>query len=203
MAVNPGADDHLGRSPDELGDGGPEAPDDASVDLRPRTFDRPAARRSPAKKWAGVAVLLVVLGIGGVAVAQALNEAALYFRNVDEAIAERSELGDSRFRIQGTVVPEGIEAYPGGATFSITYNGATTLVEHSGDPQELFQPDIPVVLEGRWSGSGDQLVFVSDRMLVKHDENYVADHGDRIDDAEQYGDGEGYDDADGATSGST
>lgn len=184
MAVTPGPDDSLGRSPDEAGD---EHLDDASVDLRPRSFDSSPGRRAPAKKWTGVAVLLVVLGIGGVAVAQALNDAALFFRNVDEAISERAELGDSRFRIQGTVVGDGIDAYPGGATFSITYNGATALVEHSGDPQELFQPDIPVVLEGRWSGSGEQLVFLSDRMLVKHDENYVADHGERIDEAEVYG----------------
>src|SRR3546814_4246885 len=45
---------------------------------------------------------------------------------------------------------------------------------------ELFQPDIPVVLEGRWSDEGDW--FASDRILVKHSEDYEADNPDRTDD---------------------
>jgi cytochrome c-type biogenesis protein CcmE len=49
-------------------------------------------------------------------------------------------------------------------------------VRHDGDPPELFKPDIPVVLEGRWAGP----VFASDRIIVKHTADYRAKHPDRV-----------------------
>jgi cytochrome c-type biogenesis protein CcmE len=45
-----------------------------------------------------------------------------------------------------------------------------------------------VVLEGRWDRSVD--VFSSDRMLVKHDEEYKAENDDRLTEAEQGGSGQ-------------
>jgi cytochrome c-type biogenesis protein CcmE len=42
-----------------------------------------------------------------------------------------------------------------------------------------------VVLEGRWDPSGD--FFASDRILVKHSEQYESDNEDRLKDAEQHG----------------
>lgn len=141
-------------------------------------------------RWVGVAVLVAVVGLGAVVVVQALDDATLFFRNADEAVDQRSDLGTSRFRLQGLVVPGSVEAYPGGVAFEVGYNNAVVTVEHSGDPVELFDDSIPVVLEGRWSGTNANAVFLSDRMLVKHDENYVADNGDRVSDA---GDGTGTD----------
>ena len=44
---------------------------------------------------------------------------------------------------------------------------------------ELFQPDIPVVMEGRFVGDR----YVSDRILVKHSEEYEAENEDRLVDA--------------------
>ena len=55
-------------------------------------------------------------------------------------------------------------------------------MHHEGDPPELFEPGIPVVLEGRWASSRRRLQ--SDAILVKHAEQYEADNGDRLDDAE-------------------
>jgi cytochrome c-type biogenesis protein CcmE len=173
------------------------------LDLTPRTGpgsgDGPdtATRRGRRgmmglRRWVGVAVLVGVVGVGGAVVAQALNDATLFFRNADEAVDQRDELGTSRFRLQGLVVPGSVEAYPGGVEFDVAFNGVVVPVEHSGDPVELFDDDIPVVLEGRWSGTNANAVFLSDRMLVKHDENYVADNSDRVTDA---GDGSGKDPA--------
>jgi cytochrome c-type biogenesis protein CcmE len=134
-----------------------------------------------------MAVLVVVLGVGSLAVVRALNDATLFFVNADEAAAQRAELADTRFRLQGLVVPGSVAPYPGGVSFTVSYNGTDVDVEHSGDPVELFDDDIPVVLEGRWSGAGQSAVFVSDRMLVKHDENYVAENKDRLDEADTGG----------------
>ena len=41
------------------------------------------------------------------------------------------------------------------------------------------------MLEGRWDPSGD--FFASDRILVKHSEQYEADNEGRLKDAEQNG----------------
>lgn len=121
-------------------------------------------------------VLLLVLG----AVAwQGLSNAALYFRTADEAVAQRDELGDRRFRIEGTVVPGSVEPDGVAVRFVIESNDVQVAVAHQGDPPDLFQEDIPVVLEGRWSQSDD--VFESDGILVKHTEEYEADNPDRTD----------------------
>ncbi len=121
-------------------------------------------------------VLLLVLG----AVAwQGLSNAALYFRTADEAVAQRDELGDRRFRIEGTVVPGSVEPDGVAVRFVIESNDVQVAVAHQGDPPDLFQEDIPVVLEGRWSQTDD--VFESDGILVKHTEEYEADNPDRTD----------------------
>src|SRR5690606_32797728 len=122
----------------------------------------------------------------GVMVSRGLADATLYFRNVDEAIAQRDSLGDRRFRLQGTVVGEPQRA-DGVVEFDVSYNGQTARIHHVGDPPEMFRPGIPVVLEGRWSSSSD--VFDSDRMLVKHDETYESkdDYERRVNQAEQGG----------------
>jgi cytochrome c-type biogenesis protein CcmE len=125
--------------------------------------------------------VLVLVGIGVVAY-QALSSASLYFYNADEAVAQRADLGDQRFRLQGSVLDDVEPTASGGVTFTVKYDGVEVDVEHAGDPPELFEPGIPVVLEGRWASSGD--TFESDRILVKHSEEYQAENGDRLDDAE-------------------
>lgn len=153
------------------------------MELSPRTAPEaprataPRRRRSP---WAYGALVVVLLGIGVVAY-QALSSASLYFYNADEAVQQRADLGDSRFRLQGSVLDD-VEATPSGVTFTVKYNGVEIPVEHDGDPPELFEPGIPVVLEGHWAATGD--TFQSDRILVKHSEEYQADNGERLEDAE-------------------
>ena len=166
------------------------------LDLSPRTGPDPGAgpagtRPGGARRWAGIAVVVGVLAVGAFAVSQALGDATLFFRNADEAVAQRDDLAGERFRLQGLVVPGTIEAYPSGVAFEVTYNGVAVPVEHTGDPEELFQEDVPVVLEGQWSGTSADAVFLSDRMLVRHDENYDAENPERISDADTGGDAGG------------
>lgn len=175
---------------------GPTAGDD--LDLTPRTAPGEGPRREPsggggARRWVGLAVVLAVLGLGGFAVSQALGDATLFFRNADEAVAQRAELGVDRFRLQGLVAAGSVVEDPAAelVTFEVTWNGVAVPVEHRGDPPELFQDDIPVVLEGHWSDPGPDATFLSDRMLVKHDENYEAENSDRLADAEDGTGGDG------------
>ena len=151
------------------------------MELTPRPAPATRRRRSP---WAYGALVAVLLGLGLV-VYQGLTSASLYFYNADEAVEQRADLGAKRFRLQGTVLGESIEPTNDGVDFTVAFNGVRVDVHHDGDPPELFQAGIPVVLEGRWSSSGD--VFASDTIRVKHSEQYQADNEDRLDDAERGG----------------
>ena len=119
---------------------------------------------------------IVVLGALGFLVFQGLGNATLYFRTADEAVAQRDELGDRRFRIEGDVVDGSVRQDGNDVSFTLTSKSVEVPVRHRGDPPELFRPGIPVVLEGRFQGDH----FSSDRILVKHSETYVAENPERV-----------------------
>jgi cytochrome c-type biogenesis protein CcmE len=146
----------------------------------------PRPPRPPLRRWLPLALVGVAVLVLGVLVVKGLSEASLYFRNADEAVAQREELGDRRFRLQGSVVGDGVETAEG-VNFDVVYDDVAVTVHHVGDPPELFRPGIPVVLEGRWDSSGE--FFASDRMLVKHDADYESreDYEERVDEAEERG----------------
>jgi cytochrome c-type biogenesis protein CcmE len=119
---------------------------------------------------------VVVLAALGFLVFQGLGNATLYFRTADEAVAQRAQLGERRFRIEGDVVDGSVQQSGNDVSFTLTSKSVEVPVRHKGDPPELFRPGIPVVLEGRFEGDH----FASDRILVKHSETYVADNPDRV-----------------------
>jgi cytochrome c-type biogenesis protein CcmE len=118
---------------------------------------------------------LFAVGLCGAAIAAivvlavVLSENVVYFRTVSEAVAQRAEQGDDRFRIAGAVVPKSIVETGSGVRFEITDGKKTATVVHRGDPPELFKSGAPVVCEGRW-GSGR--AFASDRILIRHGNDY-------------------------------
>jgi len=118
----------------------------------------------------------IVVGVLGFLVFQGLGNATVYFRTADEAVAQRSSLGTRRFRLEGTVVSGSVAEQRGNVAFRVANNGIEVPVVHTGDPPEMFRADIAVVLEGHFQGT----TFASDRILVKHSENYVADHPERL-----------------------
>ena len=123
-----------------------------------------------------IIVGLVVLAALGFLVVRGLGNATLYFRTADEAVAQRQQLGDRRFRIEGSVVAGSVQETANRVAFNIESKGVVVPVSHQGDPPELFKPGIPVVLEGRFQGD----TFASDRIMVKHSEDYVAKHPSRV-----------------------
>jgi cytochrome c-type biogenesis protein CcmE len=151
----------------------PELPDDrdlddGGLDLTPRADATAVAAARPRRRWAPLLVIGVLVVVVGAILIQARG-ASLYFKNADEAVAERDELGDTRFRLQGTVV--GKVGEDGTATvFTVQYNEVNVKVRHTGSEPALFESGIPVVAEGAWNEAGTE--FDSDRLLVKHDEDY-------------------------------
>lgn len=122
-------------------------------------------------------VIAVIAGALSFLLLQGLGNATLYFRNADEAVAQRDDL-DGRFRLQGRVVDGSVREEGDAVRFAVEHGGATVAVRHRGDPPELFKPGIPVVLEGRFGDGSD--VFESDRIMVRHTSEYRAEHPDRV-----------------------
>lgn len=153
---------------------GPDAARAAGSPVPTATRRRPpASRRARARVGVLVAVVLAAVAV---ILFQGLSNASLYFYNADEAVARRDEMGDERFRLQGQVVPGTIVAADGLVGFDVRFNGVTVAVSHVGDPPDLFQDCIPVVVEGRWQGEA----FASDRIMVKHTNEYDAEHPERV-----------------------
>lgn len=157
------------RSPDRSGD----APDDrdldeGGLDLTPRTGGAPPRRSRASRRWGAIGVL-VVLGAVLVFIVVQARGASLYYRNADEAVAQKAELGQDRFRLQGVVVGEPVDDGTD-KIFDVAYAGVAVTVRHTGKEPALFKPGLPVVAEGSWNAAGTE--FASDRLLVKHTEDY-------------------------------
>ncbi|MDE0160182.1 MAG: cytochrome c maturation protein CcmE [Acidimicrobiaceae bacterium] len=159
---------------------------------------RPAVRSARARRCTAALVIVAVAAGVALLVSNLLGDSALFFYNADEAVERRDDLASQRFRLQGTPLFEPADAFFEDRpvlAFTVGFNGAEVDVVHTGDPPELFQPGVPVVLEGAWQqgpGPGPAIAsdgwhFASDRMLVKHDNDYRGRDGydERITDAEE------------------
>lgn len=122
--------------------------------------------------------VIVLLGAIGALLYQGLSNAATYFYTADQAVARRDQLGARRFRIEGTVVPGTVHTDGDAVDFQIANNGTTVDVRHTGGQPELFKPNVPVVLEGRWDGAR----FASDLIMIRHSASYTQQHPDRVQD---------------------
>ncbi|MDG1412174.1 MAG: cytochrome c maturation protein CcmE [Acidimicrobiales bacterium] len=155
-------------------------------DLAPQA-PRPVRSRRQRMVPVGIGISVVVAVVALVA---SLVGGSLFFYNADEAVARRVDLGDERFTLQGAPIgcsiTEGFNGEDPVVAFSVTFGGETVDIVHFGDPADLFQPDVPVVLDGAWvKGSApvegfdgvaaDGWYFASDRMRVKHDNDYKND----------------------------
>jgi cytochrome c-type biogenesis protein CcmE len=168
-----------------------------SMDLTPRRGSdlRRRSRWLPIVLLAGIALAIVGLVWFLVTNSQAFLEAPV-------AVAEREQQGERRFQLLGSpiqykdeiepVVVDGEEF----TAFTIAFDGTLVDVLSQGIPPSTFDCGIPVVLEGHWVegappsqvhwplGANDGWYFTTDRILVKHDNDYRED---RIVDAEERG----------------
>lgn len=120
----------------------------------------------------GLAFAVVAVAIG----AQAISSARVFFLNVDEAVAQRSDFLGETIRMQGIVLTEPDENSTD-FRFALGFNGEQTLVDHIGvEPTELFSCGQSVVVEGEWVGNE----FQSSQVLVKHSEEYLVENAERV-----------------------
>jgi cytochrome c-type biogenesis protein CcmE len=115
----------------------------------------------------GAFAFLLVEGLGG-----SLN----YFETVDQALQHKATLGTQTFRLEGVVVPGTVHRTRAGVSFVAAGTVHRVDVVNYGNPPQLFQPDIPVVVVGHFSGT----LFISDQLIVDHSAQYVQQHPNRV-----------------------
>lgn len=123
-------------------------------------------------------VIAAVAGAIAFILLQGLGSATTYFRNADEALADKMALGTDRFRLQGTVVVGSRHQVGDSVEFVVAYDCEFVPVVHRGDPPELFKEGIPVVLEGSFAEGAE--TYESDRIFVRHTSEYRTEESDRL-----------------------
>jgi cytochrome c-type biogenesis protein CcmE len=123
-----------------------------------------------------VVVGVVLVGALVFLVAKGIGSALDFYLPADQAVAQKATLGDKTFNIEGVVEPGSIHPTRTGVDFVVTSGDVDVTVDNSSSPPQLFQPDIPVIAVGHFSGDR----FVSDQILVKHTANYIAEYPNRV-----------------------
>jgi len=138
----------------------------------------PGARRRRTS-WRVLLVFAVLAGALVFLLVEGLGSSLNYFDTVDQAFAHRATLGTATFRLEGTVVPGSIRPTATGTDFAIAEGAHVVHVANTGSPPQLFQANIPVVVEGHFTSSTSTR-FVSDSILVKHSADYIEQHPGRV-----------------------
>lgn len=111
----------------------------------------------------GIVALVVAITVVG------LNDNLTYYLYPNEAVASRAEFPDGeRFRLAGQVVNGSLAETGDDLVFEVTDGSATIPVILLNTPPPLFNEEVPVLLEGYWSGD----TFTAESALIRHDENY-------------------------------
>lgn len=148
-------------------------PDATRADRRSAEARRQTRRRL-------VVVGIVIAAAVSFLLYKTLAGAVTYFKTVDQALAARTALGTTTFQLEGLVVPHTIRR-PDATTVDFRIEGTRhdeISVVNTGEPPELFESNVPVVIVGHFVGSSNE--FVSDQILVKHSNSYIAAHPTRV-----------------------
>jgi cytochrome c-type biogenesis protein CcmE len=151
-------------------------PDADVFDLTP--VAAPPVTRRGRRRTVGVLVVLAlaILALLSQGILHSLN----YFETIDQAMKARATLGTQTIRLEGVVEPRTIDRTDAGASFWMTGGkGERVFVSAHGSPPQLFQANIPVVVEGHFTSATSQ-EFYATQILVKHTASYIAAHPKRV-----------------------
>ena len=122
-------------------------------------------------------MLAVGLAVLGIAIAaglslRAVEDNMMFFVEISDVTAGKYPK-ERNFRIGGLVVTDSIQREDGSLDlrFAVTDTRCTVDVNYSGVLPDLFREGQGVVAHGRMGQGG---VFEADKILAKHDENYMA-----------------------------
>jgi cytochrome c-type biogenesis protein CcmE len=145
----------------------------------------PLAPPSSPKRGRRRSIVIIVTLVVAVSVllSQGLLHNLNYFETVNQAMKQMTSLGNRDFRLEGVVAPGTITRSANGATFFLEGKVPhEILVVATGQPPQLFQSNIPVVVDGHFVTPtfGRSVVFDAHQIIVKHSANYIAQHPGRV-----------------------
>lgn len=114
---------------------------------------------------------VAVLAVAATLVLSAFNENLVFFYSPTDVAEGKAPQGRS-FRIGGLVEMGSIQRQADGVTvaFAITDTAKAIPVRYTGILPDLFKEGKGAVAEGKFGNDG---VFSAERVLAKHDENYM------------------------------
>ena len=126
------------------------------------------------KKVKKRAFLLAVLLLSSILaiffILQTLNKNILYFKSPTDIKNDQDIHSKKKIRVGGMVKKNSLEIKEQEIKFVITDFKNELLISYSGTVPNLFSEEKGVVAEGKLQ---DKSFFIADRILAKHDENYM------------------------------
>ena len=122
------------------------------------------------KRASLLAITLLVSVIGIFFILQSLNKNILYFKSPTDIKNNQNINFDKKIRVGGMVKKNSLIIKEEEIKFIITDFNNELNISFSGTVPNLFSEEKGVVAEGKLQ---DKTFFIADRILAKHDENYM------------------------------
>ena len=122
------------------------------------------------KRASLLATLLLVSILAIFFILQTLNKNILYFKSPTDIKNDQDIHSKKKIRVGGMVKKNSLEIKEQEIKFVITDFKNELMISYSGTVPNLFSEEKGVVAEGKLQ---DKSFFIADRILAKHDENYM------------------------------
>ena len=122
------------------------------------------------KRASLLAIASLVSVIGIFFILQSLNKNILYFKSPTDIKNNQNINFDKKIRVGGMVKKNSLIINEEEINFIITDFNNELSISFSGTVPNLFSEEKGVVAEGKLQ---DKTFFIADRILAKHDENYM------------------------------
>ena len=122
------------------------------------------------KRASLLAITLLASAIGIFFILQSLNKNILYFKSPTDIKNNQNINLDKKIRVGGMVKKNSLIIKEEEINFIITDFNNELNISYSGTVPNLFSEEKGVVAEGKLQ---DKTFFIADRILAKHDENYM------------------------------
>ncbi len=123
------------------------------------------------KKRASLLATLMLASILAIFfILQTLNKNILYFKSPTDIKNDQDIHSKKKIRVGGMVKKNSLEIKEQEIKFVITDFKNELMISYSGTVPNLFSEEKGVVAEGKLQ---DKSFFIADRILAKHDENYM------------------------------
>ena len=122
------------------------------------------------KKFSFLSLFLIATVLGVFFILKSLNNNILYFKSPTDIKQGQDIVFNKKIRVGGMVKKNTILINNKEIKFTITDFKNEILVSYTGTVPNLFSEGKGVVAEGKLK---DKKFFVADRILAKHDENYM------------------------------